>query len=110
MKRRVTKFDEIAELVLDEYELLEPSICFIRHSDNVTYKVTTRNAEAFLLRIHVPITPAMGIHGVDYGMVNSEVSLPGFFYGWQIWLFYCTLPPRKITVTDRNGYVPVSNN
>jgi len=74
MKRREAKFDEIAKLVLDEYEILEPRISFIRHSDNVTYKVTTRNAEAFLLRIHVPITAAMGVHGADYGMVNSEVT------------------------------------
>ena len=74
MKPRVTKFDEIAKLVLDEHEILEPRICFIRHSDNATYKVITRNAEAFLLRIHVPITSAMGTHGADYGMVNSEVT------------------------------------
>ena len=74
MKPSLAKFDEIAKLVLDEYGILEPRIGFIRHSDNVTYKVTTRSAESFLLRMHVPITTAMGTHGADYGMVHSEVT------------------------------------
>ncbi|MCB9134077.1 MAG: phosphotransferase [Anaerolineales bacterium] len=69
-----TTFDEIAGLALEAYEILEPRISFIRHSDNVTYKVATRNSEAFLLRIHVPITAAMGTHGADYEMANSEVT------------------------------------
>jgi Ser/Thr protein kinase RdoA (MazF antagonist) len=74
MKRRVTAFDEIAKNVLDNYELIEPRIAFIQHSDNVTYKVTTANLKSFLLRLHIPITSAMGTHGADYAMVNSEVT------------------------------------
>ncbi len=74
MKRSVTKYDEIAKRVLDHYELIEPRIDFIRHNDNVTYRVTTANSKAYLLRIHIPITSAMGAHGADYGMVNSEVT------------------------------------
>jgi len=74
MKRRVTKFDEIAKRVLDYYELIEPRIAFIRHNDNVTYRVTTSNSKAYLLRIHIPITSAIGTHGADYKMVNSEVT------------------------------------
>jgi len=69
-----TQFDEIAKRGLDHYELMEPRLTFIRHNDNVTYRVTTANSKAYLLRIHIPITAALGTHGADYGMVNSEVT------------------------------------
>ena len=74
MNQSETKFDEIAKGVLDHYELIEPRLAFIRHNDNVTYRVTTANSKAYLLRIHIPITSAIGTHGADYGMVNSEVT------------------------------------
>jgi len=67
------KFDTIAQTVLKKYEINEPRLTFIRHSDNVTYKVTSAESNTFLLRIHVPVTTAMGTHGADYDMVNSEV-------------------------------------
>src|SRR4030066_365776 len=67
-------FDEIAKQALVNYGLLEPRPTFIRHSDNVTYQVTTANSETFLLRIHIPVTSAMGTHGANYDMVNSEVA------------------------------------
>jgi len=74
MKPSITKFDELAKRGLDHYELIEPRLTFIRHNDNVTYRVTTANSKAYLLRIHIPITAALGTHGADYGMVNSEVT------------------------------------
>jgi len=74
MTQKISKYDEIAKRVLTNYDLLEPRISFIRHSDNVTYKVTTTNSEAYLLRIHIPLTSAMGSHGSDFEMVNSEVT------------------------------------
>ena len=74
MAQKITKYDEIAKHVLENYELFGPRQSFIRHSDNITYKVTTSNSESFLLRIHIPITLAMGTHGADFDMVNSEVT------------------------------------
>jgi Ser/Thr protein kinase RdoA (MazF antagonist) len=74
MEENQFTFDEIAKQVLANYELLEPRLTFIRHSDNVTYKVTTANSETFLLRIHVPVTTAMGTYGANIDMVNSEVT------------------------------------
>ena len=74
MEENPHPFDEIAKQVLANYELLEPCPTFIRHSDNVTYKVTTANSETFLLRIHIPVTSAMGAHGASVDMVNSEVT------------------------------------
>jgi len=68
------KFDPIAKQVLSRYELDQPAITFIRHSDNVTYQVTTANSEKFLLRLHVPITSSMGSHGANAEMVHSEVT------------------------------------
>ena len=66
------KFNDIAIRVLSKYDIDEPCLTFIRQSDNVTYKVTT-SSDTFLLRIHVPVTTAMGTHGTNYDMVNSEV-------------------------------------
>jgi Ser/Thr protein kinase RdoA (MazF antagonist) len=74
MVQKTTRFDEIANDVLGNYELLEPRRSFIGHNHNITYKVTTANSESFLLRIHIPITSAMGTHGADFSMVNSEVT------------------------------------
>jgi len=67
------KFEAIAKSVLADYALDEPRLSFIRQSDSVTYKVTTANSEPYLLRIHIPITSAMGAHGADYDMVKSEM-------------------------------------
>ena len=74
MKQKVTMFDTMAKRVLAHYDLSEPHISFIRHSDNVTYRVSTAESKEYLLRIHIPITSAMGSHGLNYRMVNSEVA------------------------------------
>jgi Ser/Thr protein kinase RdoA (MazF antagonist) len=74
MENNRDKFDAIAMSVLAEYGIEEPRLAFIRHSDNVTYQVTAANSERFLLRIHIPVTSALGAHGADYDMVHSEVT------------------------------------
>ncbi len=68
-----TNFDDIARRALAEYDLQEYSLAFIRHSDNATFKVEKPGSEPFLLRIHIPITTAMGTHGADPEMINSEL-------------------------------------
>lgn len=64
----------LVEQALANYVLRDPQVAFIRHSDNLTYKVTTATGEAYLLRIHLPVTAAMGTHGADFDMVNSEMT------------------------------------
>jgi Ser/Thr protein kinase RdoA (MazF antagonist) len=57
-----------------EYDLQAYTLQFIRHSDNATFKVDVPDIGAFLLRIHIPVTEAMGAHGADYSAVISELS------------------------------------
>jgi Ser/Thr protein kinase RdoA (MazF antagonist) len=66
-------FDDIARRALAEYDLQGCTLAFIRHSDNVTFKVDKPGTGTFLLRIHIPITLAMGAHGADPEAINSEL-------------------------------------
>lgn len=68
-----TSFDSLASRALAEYDIEPFSLAFLRHSDNVTYKVETPGSDAFLLRLHVPVTNAMGAHGADFDAVYSEL-------------------------------------
>ena len=56
-----------------EYDLKSHTLEFIRHSDNVTFKVEGPGSGPYLLRIHVPVTRAMGAHGADSAAVTSEL-------------------------------------
>jgi Ser/Thr protein kinase RdoA (MazF antagonist) len=66
-------FDDVARRAVAEYNITGYTLTFIRHSDNVTFKVEARGSGSHLLRIHVPVTTAMGAHGADSGAVNSEL-------------------------------------
>lgn len=66
-------FDKIAKQALGYYDIGHPSLHFLQHSDNVTYKVESPTLGTFLLRIHTPITKAMGQHGSDVQVINSEL-------------------------------------
>ena len=68
------RFDKIAGRALAEYDLGEHTRTFIQHSDNATFKVEVPGGEAYLLRIHVPVSSAMGAHGADPAMVRSELQ------------------------------------
>jgi Ser/Thr protein kinase RdoA (MazF antagonist) len=66
-------YNEVASQAVEEYDIWNYSLRFIRHSDNVTFKVECPGLGAFLLRIHVPVTRAMGTHGDDPRAINSEL-------------------------------------
>lgn len=68
-----TTFDEIARRAVDYYAIGKSHLTFLRHSDNVTYKVKDSSGNTYLLRVHSPITEAMGAHGDDEEAVNSEL-------------------------------------
>jgi Ser/Thr protein kinase RdoA (MazF antagonist) len=67
------QYDNIAKRVLAEYDIGDYDLAFIRHSDTVTYRVDASYSAAYLLRIHIPVTVAMGSHGQDVQMLNSEL-------------------------------------
>jgi len=66
-------FDDIARQAIAKYGISDFGLSFIRHSDNVTYKVEIPHLEAYLLRIHVPVTITMGTHGADIDAIYSEL-------------------------------------
>lgn len=65
-----------AEKVLWSYEIQEPVVEFIRHNENMTYKVTdTSNGRHYLLRLHSPSTAGMlGIQHTPQGL-ESEMYI-----------------------------------
>jgi Ser/Thr protein kinase RdoA (MazF antagonist) len=43
-----------AELALQQYNLDQPELCFLGHSDNITFRVEERGGAVYLLRLHRP--------------------------------------------------------
>jgi Ser/Thr protein kinase RdoA (MazF antagonist) len=73
MEDKQVHFNDVARRALAEYDMTGYTLEFIRHSDNVTFKVESPGIGTYLLRIHVPITEAMGTHGADSTAINSEL-------------------------------------
>jgi Ser/Thr protein kinase RdoA (MazF antagonist) len=73
MEEKQILFNDVARRALAEYDLKGYTLMFIWHSDNVTFKVEGPGLGAYLLRIHVPVSRAMGDHGADARAVNSEL-------------------------------------
>ncbi|MCL6605506.1 MAG: phosphotransferase [Paenibacillus sp.] len=65
-----------AEKVLLHYSFIEPDIEFIRHNENITFKVTTKpDNRCYLLRIHKPVSEGLsGIQHTHDGL-ESEMFL-----------------------------------
>jgi len=61
--------------VLLKYSFIDPFVEFIRHNENITYKVTEKGSEdTYLLRMHKPITKNMqGLHNTREA-VQSELE------------------------------------
>lgn len=89
------KFDQLAQRVLAEYDLDRPAVAFIHHSDTVTYQVTSSGSK-YLLRIHIPVTTSLGLHGTNYDMVHSEIT-------WLMALTQDTGLPLQKPVRNRTG-------
>lgn len=69
-----TRKDAFAERALENYDLPDAQLSFIRHNETITYKVTSAGSGAYLLRIHLPLTTALGTHGANLDMVQSELA------------------------------------
>jgi Ser/Thr protein kinase RdoA (MazF antagonist) len=63
----------LARCVLAEYPIKDPHLTFIQQSDTISYKVVAPGEGCFLLRLHIPLTEAMGSHGADAKAVSSEL-------------------------------------
>ena len=63
---------EVAGRALEAYNIQPVTVTFIQHSENITFKVDASQG-MYLLRLHVPATPAFGDHGSDVLAVNSEM-------------------------------------
>ena len=69
-----SQLDAVARQALAAYGLDGAPLVFIRHSDSVAFRVEAPGSDGYLLRLHIPITPAMGSHGADGVMVRSELQ------------------------------------
>jgi Ser/Thr protein kinase RdoA (MazF antagonist) len=63
---------EFAARALEAYDVQALEVTFIQHSENMTFHVKASQGE-YVLRLHVPVTPAFGDHGSNRAAVNSEM-------------------------------------
>jgi len=66
----------LARTVLESYLFIDPVLEFMRHNENMTYKITDHgNSSSFLLRIHKPVTE--GFLGIQHTLegLKSEMAL-----------------------------------
>jgi Ser/Thr protein kinase RdoA (MazF antagonist) len=63
---------EVASRALEAYSIQPVTISFVQHSENITFKVDASEG-TYLLRLHVPATPAFGNHGANAQAVKSEM-------------------------------------
>ena len=65
----------LAQRALKAYDLGDMALAYLQHSDSITFKASrSGKPEAYLLRIHLPVTPAMGEHGADPAALRSELQ------------------------------------
>lgn len=68
--------EALARQLLASYPLDDPALTFIRHNENLTFKVNERGSgRAFLLRVHLPVT--RGFDGPQHTLegLQSEMTL-----------------------------------
>jgi Ser/Thr protein kinase RdoA (MazF antagonist) len=68
------KYLPAATQALAAYELPNCKLTFLQHSDTLTYRVRQpESAETYLLRLHIPVSSAMGSHGSEAAALRSEL-------------------------------------
>jgi Ser/Thr protein kinase RdoA (MazF antagonist) len=73
LEDRQAFFTEVAHQALERYGLAGAPYKYLKHSENVTFKVTHPDGSPRLLRIHVPRVPSLGGHGDNPEVVKSEL-------------------------------------
>lgn len=66
--------EKIAKEILSYYFLSDANIRFIRHNENITFKITDeRNSRSYLLRIHLPVTE--GFSGIQNTLEGLQAEM-----------------------------------
>ncbi len=73
--------DKIVEEVLKEYEFINPKLEFIRHNENITYKVIDDD-NTYLLRVHKPI------EGFSLGLLQRDSNVSEYIKSEMLLLNY----------------------
>jgi len=68
-----TLFERVADEALAAYGLEGAEYTFLRHNDAATFRVGAPDGALYLLRLHIPVSSALGTHGVDAVMIRSEL-------------------------------------
>lgn len=71
-RTQVTRLRRLAVQALDAYPLESPSIRFVTHGENTTFRVSTSNDGEFLLRVHRPNRHGRGVDSA--AAVRSELD------------------------------------
>lgn len=83
--------------VLLHYSIIDPIVEFIRHNENITYKVTDKGSgDTYLLRLHKPITKNM------QGVQNMREAIQSELEFLLAWSSHSELPVQ-IPFPNRNG-------
>lgn len=95
-------YTECFKEVVSQYSFIDPQVEFIRHNENVTYKVTEKGSEyTYLLRIHQPISKNM------QGLQNTRKAIQSeldFILAWSSH----SKQPVQLPVPNRDGKLVTS--
>lgn len=95
-------YSKCIEEVLLKYPFVEPIVEFIRHNENITYKVTEKDSEnTYLLRLHKPITKNMQGIQTKREAIQSELE---YLLAWSS----DSEIPVQIPVLNLNGELVTS--
>lgn len=98
--------DKIAELLL-QYGIAYPEAALLRHNENRTYKVIdSSNGDAYLLRVHDPITVNLaGIQHTSQGVESELRLLEAIAYGTNLAVQtpIASLSGRLVTEVEVDG-------
>lgn len=88
--------------VLSQYAFTDPVVTFIRHNENITYKITEqRSGKAYLLRMHKPIAKNMEGVQMKREAIRSELE---FLLAWGA----ASELPVQLPVSNRDGELVTS--
>jgi Ser/Thr protein kinase RdoA (MazF antagonist) len=98
--------NEQLQEILNEYDIREPEISFIRHNENRTYKVKDHDGSTYLLRIHQPVKDGMAGQQHTYDGLLGELQMLEHLSGWDQLLVQRPLRNREgelITMIEYEG-------
>ncbi|KOR89116.1 phosphotransferase enzyme family protein [Paenibacillus solani] len=98
--------NEQLQEILNEYDIREPEIIFIRHNENRTYKVKSHDGSTYLLRIHQPVKEGMAGQQHTYDGLLGELQMLEHLSSWDHLLVQRPVRNRTgelITIIEHEG-------